>query len=152
MWPGWEGVGRRHNRRVGIAFAVQGDPAGRQDWLALARRADELGFDALSIADHPGTTASPFVMLAVAAQVTTRLRLVSAVATLVCGNRSPWLLRWRHSTWSLTVALCLGSALAILHLNGLRSGAPTRLQASVLLISKPLSSPSVAYWRANESP
>ncbi len=62
-----------------ISFAVQGHPTGHEDWLALARRAEDLGFEALSIADHPGTTASPFVALAAAAQVTTRLLLAPAV-------------------------------------------------------------------------
>lgn len=72
--------GCRHSGVMGIAFVVQGDPAGREDWLTLAKRAEELGFEALSIADHPGVTASPFVMLAAAAQVTTRVRLATAVA------------------------------------------------------------------------
>ena len=64
---------------VNISFAVQGHPSGRESWLALARRAEELGFEALSIADHPGTTASPFVALAAAAQVTERIQLAPSV-------------------------------------------------------------------------
>ena len=62
-----------------ISFAVQGQPTSRESWLALARRAEELGFEALSIADHPGTTASPFVALAAAAQVTQRIQLTPSV-------------------------------------------------------------------------
>jgi probable F420-dependent oxidoreductase len=64
---------------MSISFAVQGDPASREEWLKLATRAEDLGFEALSLADHPGTTASPFVALAAAAQVTTRLLLAPAV-------------------------------------------------------------------------
>jgi probable F420-dependent oxidoreductase len=62
-----------------ISFAVQGHMSSREGWLELARSAEEMGFEALSIADHPGTTASPFVALAAAAQVTTRLLLAPAV-------------------------------------------------------------------------
>ena len=55
-----------------ISFALQGHPTGREAWLALARKAEELGFEALAIADHPGSTPSPFVALAATAQVTMR--------------------------------------------------------------------------------
>jgi probable F420-dependent oxidoreductase len=64
---------------VSISFAVQAEPSSRNEWLALAQRAEELGFEALTIPDHPGITASPFVALAAAAQVTSRLLLAPAV-------------------------------------------------------------------------
>ena len=64
---------------MNITFAVQGHPSSREDWLDLARDAETRGFEALSIADHPGTTASPFVALAAAAQVTDRLLLAPSV-------------------------------------------------------------------------
>ena len=70
---------RWESEAVKISFAVQGQPTSRESWLALARRAEELGFEALSIADHPGTTASPFVALAAAAQVTQRIQLAPSV-------------------------------------------------------------------------
>lgn len=62
-----------------ISFALQGECVERQSWLDLARRAEDAGFAALSVADHPGTTVSPFVALAAAAQVTERIRLATAV-------------------------------------------------------------------------
>lgn len=68
-----------HAVRMSISFAVQGRPTSRDQWLQLARRAEDLGFETLSIADHPGTTGSPFVALAAAAQVTSRLLLAPAV-------------------------------------------------------------------------
>ncbi|WP_127128463.1 LLM class flavin-dependent oxidoreductase [Georgenia sp. SYP-B2076] len=48
-------------------------------WFDTARRAEELGFDALTAPDHPGAVAAPFVALAAAAAVTTRLGLGSYV-------------------------------------------------------------------------
>ena len=80
-----------------ISFAVRADPTSREDWFALATRAEELGFEALSIADHPGITASPFVALAAAAQVATRLLLAPAVI-----NDGAWhvsRLSGRHRSW-----------------------------------------------------
>ncbi len=59
---------------------MQGHPTTRAEWVALAKKVEHLGFETLSIADHPGTTASPFVALAAAGQVTERLKLATAVA------------------------------------------------------------------------
>nr|BFE76339.1 hypothetical protein GCM10020092_096400 [Actinoplanes digitatis] len=61
-------------------FALQAQPTSAADWLDLARRAEEAGFDTLLAADHPGSCASPFVALAAAAAVTTRIRLGSNVS------------------------------------------------------------------------
>ncbi|MEU7907051.1 LLM class flavin-dependent oxidoreductase [Actinoplanes sp. NPDC049118] len=61
-------------------FALQAQPTDAADWLDLARRAEAAGFDTLSAADHPGSCASPFVALAAAAAVTTRIRLGSYVS------------------------------------------------------------------------
>ena len=54
----------------------------RAAWLDRARRAEDAGFETLCVADHPGLTASPFVALAAAAQVTSSIRLATAVANL----------------------------------------------------------------------
>jgi probable F420-dependent oxidoreductase len=71
-----------------ISFSVQAcvgeDPAA---WTELARKVEDLGFEALVVPDHPGTTASPFVSLAAAATVTSRLRLGTYV--LNAGVREP---------------------------------------------------------------
>jgi probable F420-dependent oxidoreductase len=61
-------------------FALQAQPTAAADWLDLARRAEAAGFDTLLAADHPGSCASPFVALAAAAAVTTRIRLGSNVS------------------------------------------------------------------------
>jgi probable F420-dependent oxidoreductase len=77
------------DRRM-VTFSLQAQPQDPAQWLGLARRAEELGFDALYVADHPGACASPFVALAAAAAVTTRLRLGSYVSN--AGVREPILL------------------------------------------------------------
>ncbi len=73
-----------------VTFSLQAQPQDPAQWLGLARRAEELGFDVLYAADHPGACASPFVALAAAAAVTTRLRLGSYVSN--AGVREPILL------------------------------------------------------------
>ena len=70
--------------------SVQAQPRDRASWAELARHAETTGYDALLTADHPGTTASPFVALAAAAMVTERLGLGSYVSH--AGIREPLLL------------------------------------------------------------
>lgn len=57
------------------------------EWLGQVRRAEELGFDSLYVSDHPGVGVSPFVALAAAAAVTSRIKLGSYV--LNAGVREP---------------------------------------------------------------
>lgn len=73
-----------------VTFSLQAQPENATDWLDLARRAEQIGFDALYAADHPGVCAAPFVALAAAAAVTSRLRLGSYVVN--AGIREPMLL------------------------------------------------------------
>jgi probable F420-dependent oxidoreductase len=73
-----------------VTFSVQSQPSDAAGWLDFARRAELLGFDSLYVPDHPGSCASPFVALAAAAAVTTRLRLGSYVSN--AGVREPILL------------------------------------------------------------
>jgi probable F420-dependent oxidoreductase len=61
---------------------VQSRLEDRAGWLALAREAESAGCEALYVADHPGTTASPFVALAAAAAVTDRIRLGTCVVNV----------------------------------------------------------------------
>jgi probable F420-dependent oxidoreductase len=63
-----------------IVFNLQAQPAGRDQWLATAARAEDAGFGALYVADHPGSASAPFVALAAAAAVTTTIRLGTYVA------------------------------------------------------------------------
>src|SRR6185503_18066568 len=56
--------------------------ASREEWRATARKAEDLGFSTLSVADHLWTGLAPLTSLMAAAEVTTTLRLGS----LVFGN------------------------------------------------------------------
>ncbi|MEU4244020.1 LLM class flavin-dependent oxidoreductase [Actinoplanes sp. NPDC026619] len=73
-----------------VTFALQALPTTAAEWLALARRAEEIGFESLYVPDHPGARATPFVSLAAAAAVTTKIRLGSYVSN--AGVREPILL------------------------------------------------------------
>ncbi|WP_034213771.1 LLM class flavin-dependent oxidoreductase [Actinoplanes subtropicus] len=71
-------------------FSLQAKPTAAAEWLELARRAERAGFASLYVADHPGYGASPFVALAAAAAVTSRISLGSYVSN--AGVREPALL------------------------------------------------------------
>ena len=104
-----------------VTFALQARPEDAAGWLALARQAEEIGFESLYVADHPGSCAAPFVALAAAAAVTTRLRLGSYVVN--AGVREPILLprTWRPWTWSPAAGRSSGSAPGTLRPSGRRS-------------------------------
>jgi probable F420-dependent oxidoreductase len=71
-----------------IRFGVQaGLGTSAAEWLDLAAKVEDLGFDTLYVADHVGVAASPFTALAAAAVVTTTLRLGTYV--LNCGIADP---------------------------------------------------------------
>ena len=53
-----------------------------EGWTSLVRKAEELGYSTLSVGDHIFTPLAPLASLAVAAAVTSRLRL----GTFVLGN------------------------------------------------------------------
>jgi probable F420-dependent oxidoreductase len=70
-----------HPRR--FRFGVQAARAGsRDEWISLARRAEELGFDTLFVPDHFSDQLGPVPALTAAAGATTTLR----VGTLVFAN------------------------------------------------------------------
>ncbi|MBL7260618.1 LLM class flavin-dependent oxidoreductase [Paractinoplanes lichenicola] len=73
-----------------VTFALQALPDTAAGWLDTARRAEEAGFESLYVADHPGSCAAPFVALAAAAAVTSRIRLGSYVTN--AGVREPMLI------------------------------------------------------------
>ncbi|WP_418607684.1 LLM class flavin-dependent oxidoreductase [Georgenia sp. SUBG003] len=62
-----------------VSVTVQALPRDAASWLDLAREVEARGFDALTTADHPGSIASPFVALAAAGAVTSRIGLGSYV-------------------------------------------------------------------------
>lgn len=62
-----------------LQVSVQANPRDRASWLQLAQTVEDVGFDALYVADHPGICASPFVALAAAAAVTERIGLGTCV-------------------------------------------------------------------------
>jgi probable F420-dependent oxidoreductase len=70
-----------------ISVSVQAEPADLESWLALARRLEAAGFDALLMGDHPGNGASPWPALGCAAAVTRSLRLGTYVVQ--AGVREP---------------------------------------------------------------
>jgi probable F420-dependent oxidoreductase len=70
--------------------SVQANPTDGASWVALARRVERAGYEALLVADHPGSCVSPFVALGAAASVTGRLELGSYVSH--AGVREPLLL------------------------------------------------------------
>ncbi|WP_436523336.1 LLM class flavin-dependent oxidoreductase [Actinoplanes sp. HUAS TT8] len=80
-------------------FSLQARPTDAADWLDLARRAEAAGFHALYTADHPGTSASPFVAVAAAAAVTSTIRLGSYVVN--AGVREPILIAQDVATLDL---------------------------------------------------
>jgi probable F420-dependent oxidoreductase len=71
-------------------------PASAADWIALARRVEELGYSTVHLPDHLTDRPAPMPALATAAAVTTRLR----VGTLVLNNdlRHPVLLAREAAT------------------------------------------------------
>jgi probable F420-dependent oxidoreductase len=77
----------RHTHLMSIKMSVQAEPRDVDSWLALARRLESSGFDALLVGDHPGAGASPWPALGAAAAVTTSLRLGTYV--LQSGVRDP---------------------------------------------------------------
>jgi probable F420-dependent oxidoreductase len=81
--------GRGQDRAM-VTFSLQAQPENATEWLDLARRAEQAGFDSLYVADHPGIGAAPYVALAAAAAVTSRLRLGAYVVN--AGIREPMLL------------------------------------------------------------
>ncbi|HZO74083.1 MAG TPA: TIGR03621 family F420-dependent LLM class oxidoreductase [Ktedonobacteraceae bacterium] len=62
--------------RFGVATA---HIRSRGDWVAQARKIEELGYDTLLVVDHLTTSLGPLVALAVAAEVTERIRVGSFV-------------------------------------------------------------------------
>lgn len=89
-----------------------GPPRDATSWIALAQRLEAGGYDALLAADHPGTTASPFVALAAAAAVTERIGVGSYISQ--AGVREPLLLALDVATLDLVsngrARLALGAA------------------------------------------
>ena len=77
----------RHTEPMSIKVSVQAEPRDIDSWLALARRLESSGFDALLAGDHPGAGASPWPALGAAAAATTSLRLGTHV--LQAGVRDP---------------------------------------------------------------
>jgi probable F420-dependent oxidoreductase len=63
-----------HARRLRFAVQLLGAPDGAA-WAGLAQRAEEIGFDVVSLPDHLGEQFAPLPALTAAASATTRLRL-----------------------------------------------------------------------------
>jgi probable F420-dependent oxidoreductase len=70
-----------------VHVSVQGRFVNQTQWVELARATDHSGFDCLYVADHLGSSATPFAALAAAAVVTDTVRLGTCV--LNAGLREP---------------------------------------------------------------
>src|SRR5437870_7622877 len=68
-----------HKFRFGVQAST---PAGGEDWAALARRVEDLGYSSLFLPDHFGDQLAPVPAMMAAADATTELR----VGTLVFDN------------------------------------------------------------------
>jgi probable F420-dependent oxidoreductase len=55
---------------------------GHEEWITKCRRAEELGYDVISVPDHLGARPSPFPCVAVAAAVTERPRVGTLVSNV----------------------------------------------------------------------
>ncbi|BCY05884.1 LLM class flavin-dependent oxidoreductase [Actinoplanes sp. L3-i22] len=84
---------------MAFSFSMHAQPTDAADWLDLARRAEAAGFQALYTPDHPGSSTSPFVVLAAAAAVTSTIKLGSYV--LNAGIREPILIAQDVATLDL---------------------------------------------------
>lgn len=62
-----------------LRVSVQASPRDSVSWSRLAREVEGLGFDGLYVGDHPGAGPAPFVALAAAAAVTSRIELGTCV-------------------------------------------------------------------------
>ncbi len=70
-----------------IRVSVQGHFVDHTQWVELAKATDRSDYDCLYVADHLGSSVSPFAALAAAAAVTDRVRLGTCV--LNAGLREP---------------------------------------------------------------
>src|SRR5687768_11820609 len=71
---------RRDRVSFGVqVFALPDDPAPTERVLNAGRLAENLGFDAFFIGDHPGYATEPWLHLAALAATTTRIGLGSVV-------------------------------------------------------------------------
>ncbi|MGH9097899.1 MAG: LLM class flavin-dependent oxidoreductase [Acidimicrobiales bacterium] len=66
---------------------IQGHFVDQIQWIELAKATDRSGFDCLRVADHLGSSATPFAALGAAVAVTDRVRLGACV--LNAGLREP---------------------------------------------------------------
>ncbi|HEY1741364.1 MAG TPA: LLM class flavin-dependent oxidoreductase, partial [Acidimicrobiia bacterium] len=69
-----------------VRFGYQLSSADEHERIATARRAEQLGFDVVLVADHVGPGLSPLVTLAAIAQATERIRLGTLVVNVDMRN------------------------------------------------------------------
>ena len=152
--PGWCGNALRRGRRVrqpdtqarpggvpaahydavmanGFRFALQAAPQDQRQWLAIARRAEELGYATLLMPDGLQLL-SPMPALAIAAGATTSLQVGTYV--LASPLRAPRLAAWDAHTLSLLS----GGRFQL----GIGTGRPEVAQQSMDLLGQPAASPA----------
>ena len=115
----------------GFRFALQSAPQDQQQWLATARRAEQLGYSALLMPDGLQLL-SPIPALAIAAGATTSLHVGTYV--LASPLRAPRLAAWDAHCLSLLS----GGRFQL----GIGTGLPEVAQQSVDLLGQPAISPA----------
>ena len=115
----------------GFRFALQAAPQDQRQWLAIARRAEELGYATLLMPDGLQLL-SPMPALAIAAGATTSLQVGTYV--LASPLRAPRLAAWDAHTLSLLS----GGRFQL----GIGTGRPEAAQQSMDLLGQPAASPA----------
>ena len=115
----------------GFRFALQSTPQDQQQWLAVARRAEQLGYSALLTPDGLQLP-SPIPALGIAAGATTSLHVGTYV--LASPLRAPRLAAWEaHS-----LSLLSGGRFQL----GIGTGRPEVAQQAAELLGQPVTSPA----------
>jgi alkanesulfonate monooxygenase SsuD/methylene tetrahydromethanopterin reductase-like flavin-dependent oxidoreductase (luciferase family) len=115
----------------GFRFALQSAPQDQQQWVAVARRAEQLGYSALLMPDGLQLP-SPIPALAIAAGATMSLHVGTYV--LASPLRAPRMAAWEaHS-----LSLLSGGRFQL----GIGTGRPEVAQQAVELLGQPVTSPA----------
>ena len=121
-------------------FGVQATATGGEQWLATARRAEELGYSTLMMADGMQLL-SPLPSLAIAAGATTSLHVGTFV--LASPLRAPRLAAWDAHTLSVLT----GGRFML----GIGTGRPEVAEQSVRLLGQPATSAAERLARAEQT-
>ena len=83
-------------RSFRFGLAVTGGVSSREEWIGLARRAEDLGYATLLVADHYVNEYPPIAVLMAAADATSTLRVGSYVFNALPHENLPFFSSSRH--------------------------------------------------------